>query len=49
LLFVSHSNAAVQRLCQKTLWLDDGVARMAGITEDVLHAYDQYMVRKSMG
>lgn len=43
LLFVSHSNAAVQRLCQKALWLDAGVAQMAGEAKDVLQAYDQYM------
>lgn len=49
LLFVSHSNAAVQRLCQKALWLDEGVAQMAGAADEVLRVYDQYMTSKSKG
>ncbi len=47
LLFVSHSNAAVQRMCQKAMWLDDGQVRMAGDAGEVLQAYDQYMTKKS--
>lgn len=47
LLFVSHSIAAVQRLCNKALWLDQGSTRMMGDAADVLAAYDQYMVAKS--
>lgn len=47
LLFVSHSNAVVERMCQKALWLDNGEARMMGDTKDVLVAYDQYMLERS--
>lgn len=47
LLFVSHSNAAVQRLCSKAMWLDAGQVMMAGDTNAVLQAYDQYMTEKS--
>ena len=43
LLFVSHSNAAVQRMCQKSLWLNAGTMQMAGDTEEVLSAYDQFV------
>lgn len=46
LLFVSHSNAAVERLCQKVMWLDAGVAQMAGDAHQVLAEYDKYMERK---
>lgn len=49
LLFVSHSNVAVQRLCQKALWLDQGCAQMAGNSTDVLKAYDQYMTQENQG
>lgn len=49
LLFVSHSNAAVQRLCQKALWLDQGCVQMTGDSADVLKAYDQYMTQKNQG
>ena len=47
LLFVSHSAAAVQRMCGKALWLDEGNVRMAGDAEGVLQAYDQYMASRS--
>lgn len=47
LLFVSHSNAAVKKICQKALWLDEGVARMSGDVDGVLSAYDRYMAEKS--
>lgn len=47
LLFVSHSNAAVERLCQKAMWLDGGVAHLAGDARQVLAAYDAFMESKS--
>ena len=40
LLFVSHSAAAVQRMCKKAMWLDRGHVRMTGTAEEVLAAYD---------
>ncbi len=49
LLFVSHSNAAVQRMCQKAMWLDAGKARMQGDTGSVLKAYDQYVSEVNKG
>jgi ABC-2 type transport system ATP-binding protein len=39
LLFVSHDMAAVEALCQRALWLDDGVVRADGSTADVLASY----------
>src|SRR5581483_6280088 len=38
-LFVSHSMAAIQRLCQKTLWLEEGRIVRLGPTTDVVSAY----------
>jgi len=38
-LFVSHNMAAINRLCQKTLWLDKGQLYMAGPTESLVAAY----------
>lgn len=38
-LFVSHNMAAVNHLCQKTLWLDKGKIRMFGPTETIIGAY----------
>lgn len=43
LLFVSHSNAAVKRLCNKALWLNQGTVQMTGDTPEVLQAYDRFL------
>ena len=39
ILFVSHDMQAVRDLCQRTVWLDHGVVRMDGPTEEVVAAY----------
>jgi lipopolysaccharide transport system ATP-binding protein len=41
LLFVSHSPDAVQRLCDKVIWIQDGAIRLAGPTEYVLKRYEE--------
>ena len=41
LLFVSHSTADVQRLCDTVLWLDQGVVRRHGPARDVLAEYER--------
>jgi len=38
-LFVSHQVAAVQNLCSRTLWLDQGLVRMDGPTGQILDRY----------
>jgi len=40
LLFVSHSNSDVRRLCKNAVWLDHGRMKLVGETEDVLAAYE---------
>jgi lipopolysaccharide transport system ATP-binding protein len=42
ILFVSHNLEAVQRLCDRCIWLDDGRVRMEGDTEDVVKAYLEF-------
>ena len=39
IIFVSHNLEAVQRLCDRCIWLDGGRVRMEGDTEDVVKAY----------
>lgn len=39
LLFVSHNLNAVQSLCTRCIWLDQGQTRLDGATRDVLHEY----------
>jgi len=41
LLFVSHSAEAVQRMCGKAMWLDQGEIQMVGDTKSVLAAYEK--------
>lgn len=39
LLYVSHSKDAVEKICQKALWLDKGHVRMTGDASEVCAAY----------
>jgi lipopolysaccharide transport system ATP-binding protein len=39
IVFVSHDLEAVRTLCDRVVWLDDGVIRMEGPTMDVVAAY----------
>ncbi len=39
LLFVSHDLAAVEHLCQRTIWIDGGEVKQDGKTKDVIRAY----------
>ena len=41
-VLVSHNLAAVQRLCDRTVWLDRGEIREDGNTGDVLAAYQRH-------
>jgi lipopolysaccharide transport system ATP-binding protein len=38
-LFVSHNMAAINRLCNQTLWIDAGCLHLQGETEKVIAAY----------
>lgn len=40
---VSHAIDAVVKTCDRTIWLESGVIRMDGPTEEVVAAYDEYM------
>jgi lipopolysaccharide transport system ATP-binding protein len=39
ILFVSHNLSAVEMMCPRTIWLDQGVIRKAGPTAEVIRAY----------
>lgn len=41
LLFVSHATSAVQMLCNKVIWMENGAIRLAGPTEHVLSLYEE--------
>jgi lipopolysaccharide transport system ATP-binding protein len=38
-LFVSHNMAAMNNLCSRCLWIDQGTIRQIGPTTEVVHAY----------
>jgi lipopolysaccharide transport system ATP-binding protein len=39
ILFVSHNLEAIRRLCQRAIWLNDGMIHADGNVEDVVQAY----------
>jgi homopolymeric O-antigen transport system ATP-binding protein len=39
LVFVSHNMAAIENLCQRTIWIADGRIEQDGDTKDVIRAY----------
>lgn len=41
LVFVSHSTSAVQMLCNKVVWMENGAIRMAGRVDQVIKAYEE--------
>jgi lipopolysaccharide transport system ATP-binding protein len=45
LLFVSHSTAAVQMLCDTAIWMDGGVIREAGPVGEVIRRYEDHFRR----
>jgi teichoic acid transport system ATP-binding protein len=40
---VSHSEATIRTTCERSIWLESGVIRADGPTEDVLKEYESYM------
>ncbi len=39
IIFVSHNMSAINRLCNRVLWMDKGSIRLDGKTEDVINKY----------
>lgn len=42
-VFVSHSPALIEQLCDRAVWIEDGVSRVEGKAHDVLVAYTQHI------
>ncbi|MFV0465952.1 MAG: ABC transporter ATP-binding protein [Lachnospiraceae bacterium] len=42
-IIVSHSTDTLRKLCDRIIWLHDGLIRMDGPVEEVLTAYDEFM------
>jgi ABC-2 type transport system ATP-binding protein len=41
-LFVSHSEVSIKKICRKLLWIDHGEMKMIGGVDEVMDAYRQY-------
>ena len=44
IVFVSHAGATVRNLCNRVVWIEDGVVRMVGDPDEVVGEYEQYCV-----
>ncbi|GHE90929.1 hypothetical protein GCM10014715_54250 [Streptomyces spiralis] len=47
MFLVSHNNNSIRDTCERVLWLERGVLRMDGPTEEVLAAYESFTAGKS--
>ena len=43
IVLVSHSAGTVKELCNRAVWIEDGVSRMVGDSGEVVAAYEEYM------
>jgi len=43
IVFVSHHAALIQQLCNRVVWIENGVSRMAGDTRTVLAEYHKFL------
>jgi lipopolysaccharide transport system ATP-binding protein len=48
-LFVSHNLAAIDKLCQKAIWIDKGRINMSGSTVEVISAYEKTTTDRKSG
>jgi ABC-2 type transport system ATP-binding protein len=46
IVIVSHSLGQIEQLCEKSIWIQDGVIRAEGLPRDVHPQYLEYMGRK---
>ncbi len=43
IVFVSHNGLLIQELCSRAVWIEEGVTRAEGKTEEVLREYHQFL------
>lgn len=44
IVFVSHMAPSVKRLCNRAVWIENGVTRMEGEAAEVVDAYERFLV-----
>lgn len=45
IVLVSHSADTVKNLCNRAVWIEDGVTRMEGASKDVVTAYENFLMK----
>ena len=48
-LFVSHDSGSVLNLCQRAIWLNEGVVAQVGTAKEVVEAYTQFVHQEIYG
>jgi len=43
-LYVSHTSSSLKKICTRVIWIDSGVVKMDGPTEEVCEAYYKFMI-----
>jgi len=43
IVMVSHSAGSIRKLCNRAVWIEEGVSRAEGDTESVLRAYEEFL------
>ena len=46
IVLVSHSAATINSLCDRAVWIEEGVSRAVGAVEDVTAAYHDELARR---
>lgn len=49
IVIVSHALAQIEQICEKSIWIDEGLIRMEGSPRDVHPFYMEWMSRKNRG
>ena len=44
-LFVSHSVAQIQSLCDRVIWLENGSIKKIGDPKEICEEYEKYMMK----
>ena len=42
-VLVSHSGQMIKELCDRAIWIEEGVSRMQGTPEEVVEEYESYV------
>lgn len=48
IVIVSHDTAAIAKLCNRAIWINDGLLQLDGNTNDVLNTYIDYIMNKNV-